>query len=135
MQQRPHRSRRDNPSVIAQALFESLLPPLPVPRRIHLRPHARPFFDGIIGAKLRSEWTEAQLMLAADLAHVMHDLVRVMSSRKARFTRAQRLQRRDDQAALLALELRLLRALGISGCRAPLRPRVPVVPDDGLFNH
>ena len=42
--------------------------PLDVPPHLTLRPSARPYWTAIIGARLRDEWTEVDLVIACQLA-------------------------------------------------------------------
>ena len=122
-QNRPHRQRRDSVQAIARAFFERTLGPLPVPKHLRLRPQDKPFWDAVISSKGRAEWHVAQLPLAAECARTMADI-----------TALQGQQANKARGALIKQELSMLRALGIIGCRAPRRPRLPVIDDaEGLI--
>jgi len=54
--------------------------PLPgVPEHVRLRPEDLPFWEGIVRARAREEWTDADLVVAAQLARCQHDIEREAS--------------------------------------------------------
>lgn len=51
--------------------------PLPsLPGHVRLRPEDLPFWEGIVRARARDEWTDADLVVAAQLARCQHDIER-----------------------------------------------------------
>lgn len=48
--------------------------PIEVPAHVRLRDGDRPFWDGILRARARDEWGEADLVVAAQLARCQHDI-------------------------------------------------------------
>lgn len=50
--------------------------PPEVPAHVRLRDGDRPFWDGVIRARARDEWTDADLVVAAQLARCQRDIER-----------------------------------------------------------
>lgn len=51
--------------------------PLPsLPGHVRLRPEDLPFWEGIVRARAREEWTDADLVVAAQLSRCQHDIER-----------------------------------------------------------
>lgn len=48
--------------------------PPPVPAHVTLRPADLPFWDGVVRARARDEWTAADLVVAAQLARCQRDI-------------------------------------------------------------
>ena len=46
------------------------------PAHVKLRDGDKPFWDGVVCARARDEWTEADLVVAAQLARCQHDIER-----------------------------------------------------------
>lgn len=51
-------------------------PPLEVPKHCNLRDGDKPFWDGIVCARARDSWTDADLVVAAQLARCQADIER-----------------------------------------------------------
>jgi len=68
------------PSTTASSAVKAMLgaaTPLPdVPRHVKLRPGDADFWDGIVRARTRDEWTAADLVVAAQLARCQADIER-----------------------------------------------------------
>ena len=57
-----------------QALIDANQPPLACPAHVRLRKQDLPFWEAIFRARARSEWTEADLALAGQLARCQRDI-------------------------------------------------------------
>ena len=55
-------------------MIQASLPPLDPPAHVALREGDRAFWDGIIRARARDEWTECDLVICAQLARVQADI-------------------------------------------------------------
>ena len=54
--------------------------PPKVPAHVKLREGDQPFWDGVLCARARDEWTETDLVVAAQLARCQHDIEREQMS-------------------------------------------------------
>jgi len=45
-----------------------------IPSHVRIRPADRPFWDGILSARARDEWTDADLVVAGQLARCQYDI-------------------------------------------------------------
>lgn len=68
------RIRGTSAEAAIQAHIDVAKGPLKVPAHVRLRPGDAPFWDGIVRARARDEWTEADLVVAAQLARCQHDI-------------------------------------------------------------
>ena len=66
----------DTTSGAIAAMVEASLGLPELPAHINLRDGDRPFWDNILRARARSEWSEADLVVAAQLARCMADIER-----------------------------------------------------------
>jgi hypothetical protein len=70
------RIRADSAESAVTAMLEASLPPLEPPEHVSLREGDRPFWDGVVRARARDEWTECDLVICAQLARVQADIER-----------------------------------------------------------
>lgn len=68
------RARADSADSAVKAMVDAALGPLSVPKHVKLRDGDKPFWDGIVRARARDEWTEAELVVAAQLARCQRDI-------------------------------------------------------------
>ena len=68
------RTRCDSAASAVKAMVNAALPPLPLPEHVQLREGDQPFWDGVLRARARDEWTEADLVVAAQLARCQADI-------------------------------------------------------------
>jgi len=126
--------------------------PLPeVPKHVTLRKGDRPFWEGIVRARARDEWTESDLVVGAQLARCQHDIEREQQAldaessilENARGTKVMN-PRVSVLEQLARREMALLRALRMGGTipardlndrrrveREAARVRAEVVTEDG----
>jgi hypothetical protein len=57
-------------------MVNAALPPLPVPAHVKLRAGDQPFWDGVLNARARDEWTDSDLVVGVQLARCQHDIER-----------------------------------------------------------
>jgi hypothetical protein len=60
--------------VALRAMVNAAMPPLECPAYVRLREQDRPFWDAILGARARDEWTESDLAVGAQLARCRADI-------------------------------------------------------------
>ncbi|CAM5188446.1 hypothetical protein CDEN61S_01671 [Castellaniella denitrificans] len=68
------RARTDTAKAAVQAAQNAALPPLEPPACVSLRPCDRPFWERIITSKARDNWTDVDLVTAAQLARAQADI-------------------------------------------------------------
>lgn len=68
------RMRADSADSAVRAMMEAALPPLAPPVHVALRDGDRPFWDGIVRARARDEWSENDLAVAGELARCQADI-------------------------------------------------------------
>lgn len=68
------RVRSDSAASAVKAMVNAALPQLELPGHVKLRDGDRPFWDGVLRARARDEWTEADLVVAAQLARCQADI-------------------------------------------------------------
>jgi len=69
------RKRRSDSADAAIRAMVNAASPLPeVPGHVRLRPDDLPFWEGVVRARARDEWTEADLVVAAQLARCQRDI-------------------------------------------------------------
>lgn len=61
------------------AMLDAAKGPPPVPKHVKLRNGDQPFWDGVIRARAYSEWTQCDLVVAAQLARTQADIEREQS--------------------------------------------------------
>ena len=72
----PRKPRSDSVAAMLGAMESAALPELKAPRQCKLRPGDRPFWLAIVRARARDEWTDVQLIVAAQLARCQADIER-----------------------------------------------------------
>jgi hypothetical protein len=68
------RVRSDSAASALKAMVNAAMPALPLPAHVQLREADVPFWDGVLRARARDEWTEADLVVAAQLARCQADI-------------------------------------------------------------
>lgn len=68
------RARTDTAKAAVEATQNAALPPLDPPMCVTLRPADRPFWDRIVQSKARDNWTDVDLVSAAQLARAQSDI-------------------------------------------------------------
>lgn len=68
------RNRSDSASSAVKAMVNAAKGDLKVPAHVNLRDGDRVFWDGIVRARARDEWTETDLVVAGQLARCLHDI-------------------------------------------------------------
>ncbi len=68
------RARTDTAKAAVEAAQNAALPPLDPPECVTLRPADRPFWDRIVLSKARDNWTDVDLVSAAQLARAQSDI-------------------------------------------------------------
>lgn len=68
------RNRADSASGAVKAMADAALGPLSAPAHVRLRNGDLPFWNGIVRARARDEWSEADLVVAAQLARCQFDI-------------------------------------------------------------
>lgn len=117
------------PSNTAEAAVKAMLnaaTPLPqVPKHIRLRDCDKPFWEGIMRARAREEWTESDLVVAAQLARAQADIERESETLEAEGSVVENARgtqimnpRHSVLEQLARRELALMRSLGITGSAA-----------------
>lgn len=70
----PKRTRSDSAASAVKAMLNAAKDDLRPPAHVRLRDGDEPFWVGVVRARARDEWTEADLMVAAQLARCLHDI-------------------------------------------------------------
>ena len=70
------RVRADSATAAVQAMVATAKPMPAVPAHVRLRDTDLPFWDGILRARARDEWTDPDLVVAAQLARCQADIER-----------------------------------------------------------
>ncbi len=68
--------RSDSAAAAINAMLAAASPLPEVPAHVKLRADDKPFWEAILRARAREEWTEADLVLAAQLARLQSDIER-----------------------------------------------------------
>ena len=68
------RNRSDSASSAVKAMLNAAKDVISVPAHVTLRPGDEVFWDGVVRARARDEWTETDLVVAAQLARCLHDI-------------------------------------------------------------
>ena len=76
MPRAPKRNRTDSATSTVKAMVNASLPPLDPPAHAKLRAGDQPFWDGVLKARGRDEWTESDLVVGVQLARCQHDIER-----------------------------------------------------------
>ena len=70
----PRRQPATSVKAMIGAMQNASMPPLDPPAHCKLRDGDRPFWDGIVRARARDDWTECDLVVAAQLARTQYDI-------------------------------------------------------------
>jgi hypothetical protein len=70
------RKPADTAEAAVKAAVDAAKGPPGCPKHVHLRPEDRPFWDGVIRARARDEWSSADLVVAGQLARCQWDIER-----------------------------------------------------------
>ena len=70
------KKRSDSATAAIEAMVNAARPLPDVPSHIRLRPEDRPFWEGIVRARAREEWIDADLVVAGQLARCQYDIER-----------------------------------------------------------
>ncbi|MGJ7512354.1 TerS protein [Variovorax sp. GT1P44] len=68
------RTRADSAASAVKAMVDAAKGDLQPPAHVRLRDGDGPFWAGVVRARARDEWTEADLVVAAQLARCLHDI-------------------------------------------------------------
>ena len=68
------RNRADSATSAVKAMLNAAKEVIAVPAHVTLRPGDEVFWDGVVRARARDEWTETDLVVAAQLARCLHDI-------------------------------------------------------------
>lgn len=68
------RTRSDSAASAVKAMLNASKGDLQPPAHVTLRAGDEPFWAGVVRARARDEWTEADLVVAAQLARCLHDI-------------------------------------------------------------
>ncbi len=68
------RNRADSASSAVKAMINAAKDVIQVPAHVKLRAGDAVFWDGVVRARARDEWTETDLVVAAQLARCLHDI-------------------------------------------------------------
>ena len=72
--------KADSAAAAVKAMFDAAREPIKVPAHVKLRPEDSPFWSGIISSRARDEWTDSDLVVAAQLARCQFDIERESAS-------------------------------------------------------
>lgn len=68
------RNRADSAASAVKAMVNAAKDDIQVPAHVKLRDGDEVFWDGVVRARARDEWTETDLVVAAQLARCLHDI-------------------------------------------------------------
>ena len=68
------RNRADSAASAVKAMVNAAKDIIQVPEHVKLRDGDKVFWDGVVRARARDEWTETDLVVAAQLARCLHDI-------------------------------------------------------------
>ena len=68
------RTRATSAESAVKAMLNAAKGPPEPPAHVRIRNGDRPFWDGVLCARARDEWTDADLVVAAQLARCQHDI-------------------------------------------------------------
>ena len=119
------RKRSDSIDAMLGAMENAGLPPLDPPKHCRLRDEDRPFWDGIIRARARQDWTECDLVVAAQLARTQADVESeqtLLHAEGTTITNARGTQVMNPRVTVMqqlaGREMALMRALRLAGAPA-----------------
>lgn len=70
------RTKSDTAAAAVKAMLSAAMADLEPPSHVHLRDGDLPYWRSVTRARTRDEWTDTDLVLAAQLARVLHDIER-----------------------------------------------------------
>ena len=120
------RKKRSDSAAAAISAMVNAAQPLPTsPGHVRLRPEDLPFWEGIVRARTRDEWTDADLVVAAQLARCQNDIEResiALENEKSVLTNGRGTQVMNPRHSVLEQlsrrEMALMRTLKIGGSDA-----------------
>ena len=68
------RNRADSAASAVKAMVNAAKDTISVPAHVKLRPGDEVFWEGVVRARARDEWTETDLVVAGQLARCLHDI-------------------------------------------------------------
>ena len=68
------RTRSDSAESVVKAMADAALGPISPPEHVTLRDGDLPFWHGVVRARARDEWSDADLVVAAQLARTQFDI-------------------------------------------------------------
>ena len=68
------RNRADSAASAVKAMVNAAQGTIQVPAHVKLRPGDEVFWEGVVRARARDEWTETDLVVAGQLARCLHDI-------------------------------------------------------------
>lgn len=68
------RNRADSAASAVKAMVNAAKDDIQVPAHVKLRDGDKVFWDGVVRARARDEWTETDLVVAGQLARCLHDI-------------------------------------------------------------
>lgn len=68
------RNRADSAASAVKAMVNAAKDPIAVPAHVQLRDGDGVFWEGVVRARARDEWTETDLVVAGQLARCLHDI-------------------------------------------------------------
>jgi hypothetical protein len=74
MATKPKRTRADSAASAVNAMVNAAKPDIQPPDYVSLTTSAMPYWTGVVRARTRDEWAEADLVVAAQLAQCMADI-------------------------------------------------------------
>ena len=75
------RNRADSAASAVKAMVNAAKDDIQVPAHVKLRAGDKVFWDGVVRARTRDEWTETDLVVAAQLARCLHDIEKEQAAR------------------------------------------------------
>jgi hypothetical protein len=76
MTTKPKKARGDSAAAAVKAMVDAAKEDLQPPAHVKLRDGDAVFWDGVVRARARDEWTETDLVVAGQLARCLHDIER-----------------------------------------------------------
>lgn len=122
--------RSDSASAAIDAMVNASKPLPDIPAHVRLDKRHRPFWEGIIRARARSEWIETDLVVAAQLARTQYDIEKEAETLESEGSVIENNRgtpvmnpRHAVLEQLARREMALMRALRITGAAAGIDPR------------
>jgi len=68
--------KSDSAAAAVKAMVDAAKGPPELPAHVRLRPEDQPFWDGVVCARARDDWSDADLVVAGQLARCQYDIER-----------------------------------------------------------